>query len=148
MYIKNIHIENFRNFQNTDIPLKKLTIIVGENDAGKSNLLDAIRLVLNNNGLAYFSRSLSITDINKDSVEEFQKYLWNNSAEITEKLNDNTYMKTVYEKIPVVKVRVTFTEAKTEYQKQLLKDWINLTDDEEVCFEVEYSFAPIKLRSL
>ena len=53
MYIKNIHIENFRNFQNTDIPLKKLTIIVGENDAGKSNLLDAVRLVLNNNGLAF-----------------------------------------------------------------------------------------------
>ena len=146
MYIKNIHIENFRNFQNTDIPLKKLTIIVGENDAGKSNLLDAVRLVLNNNGLAYFSRSLSITDINKDSVEEFQEYLWNNSAKITEKLNDNAYMKTVYEKIPVVKVRVTFTDAKTEYQKQLLRDWINLTDDEEVCFEVEYSFAPIKLR--
>ncbi len=144
MYIKNIHIENFRNFQNTDIPLKKLTIIVGENDAGKSNLLDAVRLVLNNNGLAYFSRSLSITDINKDSVEEFQEYLWNNTAEITEKLNDNAYMKTVYEKIPVVKVRVTFTDVKTEYQKQLLRDWINLTDDEEVCFEVEYSFAPIK----
>ena len=122
MYIKNIHIENFRNFQNTDIPLKKLTIIVGENDAGKSNLLDAIRLVLNNNGLAYFSRSLSITDINKDSVEEFQEYLWNNSAKITEKLNDNAYMKTVYEKIPVVKVRVTFTDAKTEYQKQLLRE--------------------------
>lgn len=144
MYIKNIHIENFRNFQYADIPLKKLTIIVGENDAGKSNILDAVRLVLNNNGLAYFSRSLSITDINKNAVEEFQEYLWNNSAEITEKINDNAFMKTVYEKIPVVKVRINFTDAKTEYQKQLLKDWINLTDEEEVCFEVEYSFAPIK----
>jgi len=146
MYIKNIHIENFRNFQYIDIPLKKLTIIVGENDAGKSNLLDAVRLVLNNNSLAYFSRSLSITDINKSSVDGFQEYLWDNSAEITEKLDDNAFMKTVYEKIPVVKVRISFTDARTEYQKQLLKDWINLTDDEEVCFEVEYSFAPIKLR--
>lgn len=44
MYIKNIHIENFRNFHYIDIPLKKLTIVIGENDAGKSNFLDAIRL--------------------------------------------------------------------------------------------------------
>jgi len=79
MYIKNIHIENFRNFHCIDIPLKKLTIIIGENDAGKSNFLDAIRLVLNNNGFMYFSRSLSITDINKDSADVFQKYLKENT---------------------------------------------------------------------
>ena len=146
MYIKNIHIENFRNFHCIDIPLKKLTIIIGENDAGKSNFLDAIRLVLNNNGFMYFSRSLSITDINKDSADVFQKYLKENTDEIVENLNDNEFMKTVYEKIPIVKVRISFADAKTEYQKQLLKDWINLTDEEEICFEVEYSFAPTKLR--
>ena len=145
MYIKNIHIENFRNFQHIDISLKKLTIIIGENDAGKSNLLDAIRLVLNNNSFIYATRSLSITDINKDSVEEFQDYLRNNADKITKNLNNTEFMKTVYEKIPIVKVRISFTDAKTEYQKQLLKDWINLTD-EEVCFEVEYSFAPVKLK--
>ena len=39
MYIKNIHIENFRNFHCIDIPLKKLTIVIGENDAGKTNFL-------------------------------------------------------------------------------------------------------------
>lgn len=145
MYIKRIQIKNFRNFQHIDIPLKKLTIVIGENDAGKSNLLDAIRLVLNNNSLTYFARSLSITDINKNSVEKFQDYLRNNADEITKNLNNNEFMKTVYEKIPIVKVRISFTDAKTEYQKQLLKDWINLTD-EEVCFEVEYSFAPVKLK--
>lgn len=82
MYIKNIHIENFRNFQYIDIPLNQFTIVIGENDAGKSNLLDAIRLVLNNNGLQYFSRSLSITDINKESVERFQNYLQENAKEM------------------------------------------------------------------
>lgn len=73
MYIKNIHIENFRNFHCIDIPLKKLTIVIGENDAGKTNFLDAVRLVLNNNGFMYSSRSLSITDINKDSADVFLK---------------------------------------------------------------------------
>lgn len=42
MYIKNIHIENFRNFQYIDIPLNQFTIVIGENDAGKSNLLGEI----------------------------------------------------------------------------------------------------------
>ncbi len=146
MYIKNIHIENFRNFHCIDIPLKKLTIVIGENDAGKTNFLDAVRLVLNNNGFMYSSRSLSITDINKDSADVFLNYLKDNTDEITKNLNDNEFMKAVYEKIPIVKVRISFADAKTEYQKQLLKDWINLTDEEEICFEVEYSFAPTKLR--
>ena len=35
MYIRRIHIENFRNFKYIDIPLNQFTIVVGENDAGK-----------------------------------------------------------------------------------------------------------------
>ena len=146
MYIKNIHIENFRNFKYIDIPLNQFTIIIGENDAGKTNLLDAIRLVLNNNGLQYFSRSLSITDINKESVKGFQNYLQENAKEISEKLEDKNFMKSVYIKIPIVKVKLTFVDAKTEYQKQLLKDWINLNEEDEICFEVEYVYEPCKLR--
>ena len=30
MYIKNVHIENFRNFRNIDIPLTRHTTIIGE----------------------------------------------------------------------------------------------------------------------
>lgn len=146
MYIKNIHIENFRNFKCIDIPLNPFTIVVGENDAGKSNLLDAIRLVLNNNSLIYFSRSLSITDINKEAVDDFQKFLQENSSEISKKIDDKEFMKAVYKRIPVIKVKLTFDDAKTEYQKQLLKDWINLDDEGEICFDVEYSYAPQKQR--
>lgn len=146
MYIQKIHIENFRNFKYIDIPLNQFTIVVGENDAGKSNLLDAIRLVLNNNSLQYISRSLSITDINKDAVKEFQVYLQENKSEISDKLNEKDFMQSVYKKIPVVKVRLTFIDAKTEYQKQLLKDWINLNEEDKICFEVEYLYAPPKLR--
>lgn len=144
MYIKNIHIENFRNFKCIDIPLNQFTIIIGENDAGKTNLLDAIRLVLNNNSLQYFSRSLSITDINKDAVDEFQAFLKENAKEISKNIDDKDFMKSIYEKIPIVKVRLTFVDAKTEYQKQLLKDWINLNDEDGICFEVEYLYMPLK----
>lgn len=48
MYIANVHIENFRNFSKIDVPLKPFTIIVGKNDMGKSNLVDAMNILLYN----------------------------------------------------------------------------------------------------
>ncbi len=47
-YIKSIHIEGFKKFKNFDMEFNsKMNILVGENEAGKSTILDAIRLVLN-----------------------------------------------------------------------------------------------------
>ncbi len=46
MYISNIIVRNFRNFRNLQLDLPPQAIIVGENSIGKSNLLYAIRLVL------------------------------------------------------------------------------------------------------
>jgi len=46
MYLKTLTLSNFRSFERTDIPLcKDLTILVGENSGGKSNAIDAIRLL-------------------------------------------------------------------------------------------------------
>lgn len=144
MYISKIHIENFRNFRIIDIPLKAFSIIIGENDSGKSNLLDAIRLVLYNNSLNYYSKVLGITDFNKEIVNEFYDYLKSNRLEINQKIGDSQYMKKIYEKIPVVCIRITFLDAQTEYQKQLLKDWMNIDDSDGICYEIEYCFMPQK----
>lgn len=46
MRISRIQIENFRNFSQLDVNLGKHAVIVGENKIGKSNLLYALRLVL------------------------------------------------------------------------------------------------------
>lgn len=46
MRISRIHIENFRNFHDLDVALGRSVVILGENRIGKSNLLQAIRLVL------------------------------------------------------------------------------------------------------
>jgi len=46
MKISRIEIINFRNFAHLDIQLSGNTVIVGENKIGKSNLLHALRLVL------------------------------------------------------------------------------------------------------
>lgn len=46
MYLKKLSSRNFRSFDKIDIPLcSDLTIFVGENNAGKSNAIDAMRLL-------------------------------------------------------------------------------------------------------
>src|SRR5262249_32790746 len=46
MRISRIQIENFRNFHHLDVAVSSHAVIVGENKIGKSNLLHALRLVL------------------------------------------------------------------------------------------------------
>jgi putative ATP-dependent endonuclease of OLD family len=46
MYLGRIHIENFRKFNLVDIEFQKgLNLLVGENDSGKSTIIDAIKLI-------------------------------------------------------------------------------------------------------
>jgi putative ATP-dependent endonuclease of the OLD family len=46
MFLKNIELKEFRSFEATEIELQKdLTVFVGENNGGKSNAIDAIRLL-------------------------------------------------------------------------------------------------------
>lgn len=73
MYISKVVIENFRNFRSFEIELKSFTIIIGENNIGKSNLLEAISLVLSNDIQAYKKRRLEIEDINFEAIYEFKR---------------------------------------------------------------------------
>lgn len=43
--LKELILENFRCFEKSRIPLKPLTIVVGANNAGKSTVIEALRLV-------------------------------------------------------------------------------------------------------
>lgn len=62
MYLSRIRIKNFRNFKDLDIGLTRNAVIVGENRVGKSNLIFAMRLVLDSS-LADSARQLKLTDI-------------------------------------------------------------------------------------
>ena len=47
-YIKSLHIEGFKKFAVLDINFNEhMNILVGENEAGKSTILEAIKIVLN-----------------------------------------------------------------------------------------------------
>lgn len=42
-YIKSLHIEGFKKFQTLDVEFNEhMNILVGENEAGKSTILDAM----------------------------------------------------------------------------------------------------------
>ena len=48
MIIKKLILDNFRNFQHrTDITFENLTVIIGKNDLGKSTILEAIDIFIN-----------------------------------------------------------------------------------------------------
>ncbi|NPC75920.1 AAA family ATPase [Corallococcus exiguus] len=43
--LESIHLKNFKSFADAEVKLAPLTVLVGANASGKSNLLDALRLV-------------------------------------------------------------------------------------------------------
>lgn len=63
MYISRIVVRNYRNFRKLDVRLgKAVTSVIGENNTGKTNLLHALRLVLDANLSSYF-RQLTEHDV-------------------------------------------------------------------------------------
>jgi putative ATP-dependent endonuclease of OLD family len=63
MFIQSIHIKGFRNFIDSCIDFNEgINVVIGHNNAGKSNLLKALALVLNSNA----SRRLEMEDFNKN----------------------------------------------------------------------------------
>lgn len=63
MYISKVLIEGFRNFQLNEIIFNDgINVIIGHNNAGKTNLLKALALVLDTSGV---SKRLDIDDFNK-----------------------------------------------------------------------------------
>lgn len=61
MYLSRIKIQNFRNFSLLDVELAGNVVVVGENRVGKSNLLQALRLILDPT-LPDSARQLTISD--------------------------------------------------------------------------------------
>ena len=68
-FLKSIHIENFRSLRDVTLPLKPLTVLVGPNASGKSNVLEAL-LALNR----------LMADEKPPAVSEIQNRLWAGGA--------------------------------------------------------------------
>ena len=63
------------------IELKPFTTIIGENNVGKSNLLEAISLVLSNEISVYKKRKLEIEDFSIQTIHQFKKDMIDNTED-------------------------------------------------------------------
>ena len=68
-FLGKVHIKNFLSLRNVELPLKPLTVLVGPNASGKSNVLSAL----------YGLKSM-MTDEKLPQVELIQNYLWAGKA--------------------------------------------------------------------
>lgn len=110
MYISKVKIENYRNFKQFEIELKPFTLIIGENNVGKTNLLNALGLIYNNELMSYRRRVLEIDDINYLAVNVFKREVTDESINVDEI------------QFPEVKVEVIM-EGFNEDQEAVVGDW-------------------------
>ena len=83
MYLKSLNLNNFRKFQNLQVEFTKgLNLLVGENDAGKTAIVDAIKYVLNTQSLDYI----------RPSYEDFF-----NSSDDESHRTENFYIECIFE---------------------------------------------------
>ena len=61
MRLDRLRVKNFRNFCDVNVPVSGNIVLLGENRVGKSNLLHAVRLVLDPS-LSDFARRLNLSD--------------------------------------------------------------------------------------
>lgn len=129
MFISQLYINNYRIIGDSglSLELKPFTLIVGENNAGKSTILKSIELILSQDISIYRSRMLELDDINYKTRVNFCEKV--NNAEVD--VEDI--------KFPEVEVSLTFREL-NPVQEAIVGDWfINKSFTEA---KVTYKFKP------
>ncbi|MDK2586032.1 AAA family ATPase [Romboutsia sedimentorum] len=129
MFISQLDIHNYRIIgdKGFSLELKPFTLIVGENNAGKSTILKSIELVLSQDISIYRSRMLELDDINYKSRIDFCEKVINSEVAIKEI------------KFPEVEISLIF-KGLNPIQEAIVGDWFidkNFTEA-----KVTYKFKP------
>ena len=111
MIIEKLSIENYRNFNSFEIELKRFNLIIGENNIGKTNLLNALGLIFSPDMTFFQKRSLEIDDINYKAVQEFKE-------EVISAAN----FEDIKGKFPEVKIEVILSGFNHD-QEAIVGDW-------------------------
>lgn len=128
MYISNLKIENFRNFKEFSIKLKPLTLIIGENNIGKSNLLDSIGLIFSQEVSFFRKRMLEISDFNHGCIMSLKRQI----------LDETIVAESIA--YPEIKVTATLVDWNAD-QGSVIADWYSNTELTEA--KLTYQFAPL-----
>ncbi|KUP08423.1 ATP-dependent endonuclease [Bacillus coahuilensis p1.1.43] len=130
MYISHISIKNYRNYGNEPFitKLKKFTTIIGENNIGKTNLLESIGLILSQDITMFRKRMLQLDDINYKTRMRFKEEVLDTSIP-----PENV-------KFPEVEIQITFEEMDAK-QLSVVGDWFS--DNSMETAKLTYLFRPV-----
>ena len=128
MYVSQLEILNYRNFKNFTVKLKPVTQIIGENNIGKSNLLDSLGLIFSQEVSFFKRRILDISDFNYDTILELKKAILDTSIEP----KDISY--------PKIVIKATLKDWDLK-QEAVITDWMSNSDFTEAT--LTYTFAPV-----
>lgn len=127
MYISQLVIKNYRTFNEFKIELKPLTLIVGENNIGKSNLLDSIGLIFGQDVSYSKRRILEVADFNYKEILRFKTQVLDFGIPI----KDIVY--------PEIFIEATL-KGWDEDQESVISDWYSNASFTEAT--LAYNFAP------
>lgn len=115
MQLKKVHIKGFRNFKDVEVNFNDHSLVIGANDVGKTNLIYALRLLLD--------RSLSDLDF---ELEESDFYAYEDTHDIDilayfEKIQEDCVVARLPGKISdsgemVIRYHATMDNGKVDYQ--------------------------------
>lgn len=127
MYISKLVIKNYRTFDNFTIELKPLTLIVGENNIGKSNLLDSIGLIFGQDVSYTKRRILEVSDFNYKEILRFKSQVLDFTIPIEDII------------LPEIFIEATLT-GWDEDQESVIGEWYSNASFSEAT--LTYRFAP------
>lgn len=129
MYIRQVLIRNYRNFGDPPfvMDLKPFTLILGENNVGKTNLLAALRLIFGQEIVSVRRRLLEQDDINYTTMQGFKHQVANLQIPAAEV------------RFPEVRIEAILSGL-TEDQQAVAAEWF--TTKELIEAKLTYCFAP------
>lgn len=124
MYIKKLIINNYKSIKNETFEFSKgINVLVGKNNAGKSNIVSALNEVLSdkNNTTGYEDKIFYTNDIDKI------KHGFMIIAEIEELENlDFEYLNNIKKSVGLIKINDFFSEENQDWKSE----WVIKEDDE------------------
>lgn len=128
MRVSKVVIKNYRNFKSFDIDLKEFTLVIGENNIGKTNFLTALGLIFSQDISFYKKRTLEIDDINFEAINDFKADVLNPAKPLSEI------------RIVNVKIEVYLTDfIGNSKQEAVVADW--LIDESLSIAKLTYHFS-------
>lgn len=141
MYINEVKIKNYRCFEDFSARLNQFTLIVGENNSGKSNFIKALSLPLTMGSLDFSQKRLSIADFNSSIVERFLKKAYEYYRLKSEEQLQDENLKSLKLLIPIIEVELSFTDPKDNYELSLIHSFL-VEEDKKPTFKIKYIHEP------